>query len=105
MIFYVKLLVNLLFHLYNVYCEIFSMLHVFAQGEWSLKMKLFTGSYRFPLLFMLEFSGFVMQTHLNRLHYIESQITPACLPSTNSASSEIKFFEYKDTCIPVHVPI
>lgn len=54
---------------------------------------------------MLEFSGFVMQTHLNRLHYIESQITPACLPSTNSASSEIKFFEYKDTCIPVHVPI
>lgn len=42
---------------------------------------------------------------LNRLHYIESQITPACLPSTNSASSEIKFFEYKDTCIPVHVPI
>lgn len=52
---------------------------------------------------MLEFSGFVMQTHLNRLHYIESQITPACLPSTNSASSEIKFFEYKDTCIPVHV--
>lgn len=101
MIFYVKLLVNLLFHLYNVYCEIFSMLHVFAQCEWSLK--LFTGSYRFPLLFMLESSGIVMQTHLNRLHFIQSQITPACLLSTNSASSEIKFFEYKD--IPWPVPI